>query len=481
MDRQNRIVAMDAGSSSVVIAVGRQDADGKLVIEEIASRPIQGISRGEITNRQQVTESVRALVGEVEEKLGLRISDVYTGTSGRHVKCADHDYYVFVGDQSDGEIGPEDVRALHAGMNNVQAEDGLRIMDRIPQKYVVDGRETVKDPVGRFGKKLDATFNFVLGSQTLIDRLEKTLLAMEVRSRKTFASAIASAEAVVLPEEREIGVVVVDLGAGTTDVCIFHDNAVRFVRGIPFGAGDINSDIHQQGILEKHVEGLKTTFGRAMASQVTADKLIAIAGRSPREKQEISQKNLAIIIENRLREIIGFVVDEIKDSGYEGRLKGGIVLTGGGSRLEGIDELFREATGMETRLALPDVMVADESLKLAQNPAYATAIGLLLKAFAENSRTAAGAQEEPVQFSHRQTPHSRTEDARRHEDHRHGSHSTGGKVTAPAPADNEEDEDGEGYEENPSAKKKKSGLFSRLRKSIEDTIFVETLDGDEDL
>ena len=395
MEKRNYIAALDTGSSSVTIAVGSQDADGKLVIADIVTRPMQGVTRGDITNRQQVSEAVRDLVAEVEQKLGTSISIVYTGSSGRHIKCTNHDYFVFVGERSDGEIRREDVTALHDGMNNVQAEDGQRILDRIPQRYVVDGRDTVKDPVGRFGKKLETTFNFVLGSSTLIDRLEKTLQALGVRSRKTFASAIASAEAVTLPEEKEMGVAVVDLGAGTTDLCVWHDNAVRFVRGIPFGSADINSDIHQQGILEKHVEGLKTKFGVALSDLVENDKLIAITGRSPREKQEISLRNLAIIIENRLREIIGFVVDEIGDSGYAGRLSGGIVLTGGGSQLPGIDELFREATGMEVRLALPDVSVADESLAKAQNPAHATVIGLLLKAFSDGE-TSGGVTFDPV-------------------------------------------------------------------------------------
>ncbi|MDR1670976.1 MAG: cell division protein FtsA [Alistipes sp.] len=387
MEKRNHIAALDMGTGSVTIAVGGVGPDGKLVLDDITSHPMHGITRGEITNRQQVSEAVSTIVQEVEQKLGMSLSDLYTGTSGRHIRCAGHDYYVFVGERSDGEIRQEDVDALHEGMGNVQAEDGLRIMDRIPQKYVVDGRDTVKDPVGRFGKKLESTFNFVLGSATLLDRLEKTLMALGVRSRKTFANALASAEAVTLPEEREMGVAVVDLGAGTTDLCVWHDNAVRFVRGIPFGTSDIDNDIHQQGILEKHVDGLKTTFGVAMASLVSADKdkLITIAGRSPREKQEISQRNLATIIEHRLREIIGFVVDEIGDSGYAGRLSGGIVLTGGGSRITGIDALVREVTGMEVRLALPDVHVADESLPLAQDPAHATAIGLLLKAVSESS------------------------------------------------------------------------------------------------
>jgi cell division protein FtsA len=385
MERRNYIAAIDMGSSRVTIAVGAPDADGRLVITDITSRPMHGITRGEITNRQQVSESVREIISEVEQKLGMNLSDLYTGTSGRHIRCAGHDYYVFVGERSEGEIRQEDMNALHEGMSNVQAEDGLKIMDRIPQKYVVDGRDVVKDPVGRFGKKLEATFCFVLGSATIVDRLEKTLKVLGTRSRRTFPNALASAEAVTLPEEREMGVAVVDLGAGTTDVCVWHDNAVRFVRGIPFGTGDIDSDIHQQGILEKHLEGLKTTFGMAMASLVESDKLITIPGRSPREKQEISQRNLATIIEHRLREIIGFVMDEIGDSGYDGKLRGGVVLTGGGSRIAGIDALFHQVTGMDVRLALPDVQVADQSLPLAQDPAHATVIGLLLKAMAETA------------------------------------------------------------------------------------------------
>ncbi len=460
MEKLNHIAAMDLGSGSVTIAVGGAGADGKLVLTDIVSRPIQGVTRGEITNRANVSDGLRQIVGEVEQKLGMSLSDLYTGTSGRHIRCAHHDYYVFVGERSEGEIRQEDLDALHEGMRNVQAEDGLRIMDRIPQQYVVDGRDTVKDPVGRFGKKLESTYNFVLGSSTLVDRLEKTLMALGVRARRTFANPLASARAVTLPEEREMGVAVVDLGAGTTDLCVWHDNAIRFARGIPFGAGDINNDIHQQGILEKHVEGLKTTFGVAMASQVATDKLIAIAGRSPREKQEISQRNLATIIEHRLREIIGFFVAEIADSGYAGRLKGGIVLTGGGSRLAGIDELFREATGMEVRLALPDVWVADDSLPLAQDPAYATVIGLLLKAMDEDSPA--------VVTVH--APIRRPVDGTTAGD-------SGAKAGGKPEPDTEDDDDDEQKKKPKRKKKEKTGGLKRWFEGF----LSEPLDGDEDL
>ncbi|MDR0907800.1 MAG: cell division protein FtsA [Rikenellaceae bacterium] len=389
MEKRNYIVAIDPGSANITIAVGAVGNEGRLHIEEIVSGAMQGITRGEIANRQQVSASISEAIRAVEQKLGLRISDVYMGSSGKHIRCASHDYYVYVADRSEGEIQTTDVSALHDMMNNIQAQEGIKILDRIPLEYVIDESNSVKDPVGMFGKKLSTTFNFVLASTTLLERMDKTLLALGIATRRTIAAAIASAEAVLLPEEREMGVAVVDLGSGTTDVSVWYDNEVRFVRSIPLGAGDIDSDIHQQGILDKRIGELKHTFGVAMTELVVSDKLISIAGRSPREKQEISQKNLAIIIENRLREIIGYVVAEIGDSGYAGRLKKGIVLTGGGSQLKGIDELFSHVTGMEVRLGVPDVNVAEDSVELAQNPAYSTVIGLLLKALEQGARAGA--------------------------------------------------------------------------------------------
>ncbi len=409
------IAAIDAGSGSVTLAIGSV-ADDRVTLTDVSSRPVMGVTRGEITNRQQASETIKELISDAEQRLGMRISDLYTATSGRHIKSAPHEQYILTGGTGNGsvdnEIFPRDVEALHSAMAAVQAEEGMRILDRIPHHYVIDGRDTTKDPAGRFGKKLSATFGFVLGSQTLIDRLEKTLLSLGVRSRRTFAAAVASARAVTLPEEKELGAVVVDLGAGTCDVCMWHDGVIKYVRSIPFGAGDINRDIHQQGILEKHVEELKLAFGRALPSQVKADKLITIAaGRSPREKQDISQRNLATIIEHRLREIAEFVAREIADSGIElSGLKAGVVLTGGGSRLKGIDELFAEVVGLPVRLASPDVYVAEECAELAADPGLATVIGLLLEASRESSVARVDTTPQPHNHRHRPTPEPQTEE-----------------------------------------------------------------------
>lgn len=412
----NCIAAIDPGSSTITIAVGarceepaegqtaaertagtagaangERNAGRKLTLKGVVSMPMQGISRGEIDNRQLTSESVKAAVDAVAQQLEIHISDVYLGTSGKNIRCAGHEYYVFVGDQADGEIRAEDVAALNSGMHNVQAENGQRILDRIPQRYIIDGREAVTNPVGKFGKKVDASYNFVLGSVQLLERLENTMSALGVRTRRTIPGAVASAEAVLTPEEKEMGVAVVDMGAGTTDLCVWEGGVMRYVRGIPFGAGDIEGDIKQQGIPSMHVEGLKKRYGMAMASLVEVDQLIGIAGRSAR-KQEISKRNLALIIEHRLREIIDFVMAEIADAGFRSGLRSGIVLTGGGAQLAGIEELFRDATGMEVRIGLPDVWVDQQSLSLAQDPAHATAIGLLLKALEEPSPAVARAE-----------------------------------------------------------------------------------------
>jgi cell division protein FtsA len=381
VERANyNIVALDLGSSNITVAVGRINNEGKLQIVDITTGAMQGFERGNLFNRQEALVPIKEAISKVQDKLGIQITDIYIGASGKDIKCANHDYYVHVSNGQDGEISKTDVAKLHDMMNNIQSGDEITIIERIPLGYVVDGRRSTKAPVGEFGRTLSSTFNFVLDSSYNLKIINNTLRNVGISIRRTIPSALASAEAVLLPEERERGVAVVDLGAGTADLSIWYEGTARFVRGIPLGAADINSDIHQQGIFEMCVESLKKQHGVAMIDMVEEDCMIEMEGRSRRERQEISKKNLAIIIENRVREIIGFIKAEIEDSGYKDKLHAGIVLVGGGSQLEGIDALFSRETGMDIRLALPDVNIAEESRLLAQDPAYATAIGLLLKA-----------------------------------------------------------------------------------------------------
>jgi cell division protein FtsA len=371
------MVAIDLGSHNVAVGVGTRDDDGKLALVDVAVKPVDGVVRGEIRNIEQVAKAIREALDELETRLGIKITEAYTGISGQHIRCARNSYYVFVG--GDGEIREKEVQMLRDNMRNVQAPDGQRILDFIPLNYVIDSDEEVADPVGMYGKKLEATFNFIIGEASAISRLEKALGKVDVRLAGLHINPLVAAEAVVLPDEKELGVAVLDMGAGTTDICIYHDRIPRHIGVVPLGSDMINKDIRSFGILERYIEELKVKYGSAVPENASADRLIKVPGRTPREPKEISFFNLATIISSRLRDILDYAMEEIRRAGYEGRLGAGLVLTGGAAQMKDIDKMVRDYTGMDVRIASPDVQLAEESRAMGADTGFSTLVGLLLK------------------------------------------------------------------------------------------------------
>lgn len=342
------------------------------------SKPVEGVNAGKIENIELVSRAVKEAVTEAENELGIRITEAYAGISGDFVRCARHTDHVFVYDPQNG-VNQKDVDALFDRMRNVQAPDDETIMERVPQNYMVDDNQEVKNPVGSFGKKLSSTFNFILCQQIPMQRLDMALKRLGIRMLGVCSNALATPEAVLSADEKEEGVVVVDLGGGVTDVTVYFRNVVRYVATIPMGATAINRDIRSMSVPEKHIESLKQKYGSAVAELAPEDKLIQVKGRTTREATAISLRNLATIIEARVTDIAEFVLQEIKDSGYAGKLAYGIVLTGGSAQLKDIDELFRRMTGMEVRIAFAESGISDGSKEKVADPAYATAVGILLK------------------------------------------------------------------------------------------------------
>ncbi len=386
MENKDYIVALDLGCSSVKLALGSVSEDWltveDVVCEELAS---DGMSRGAITNRQTVSEAIRRAVLKLEKNNGIRISDIHTCVADKNVKCATHDYYVFVSNK-DGEITKEDVNKLHDGMNNVTAEEGVRILERIPQCYRVHNGgqvDTVISPIGRFGKKLASTFTFVFGSEAMISRYEQTLTGLSPRLVPDTISAgpMLAIEATASSEDRELGCVVVDLGHDTTNLCICKDNIIRYVRTIPLGSHDINNDIREFGIPVNRIESIKRTHGNALASSITEDTAIK-ASSSAKRAALITTKNLASIIEHRLKDITKFIKEEIADSGYADQLQAGVILTGGGANLKNVDAMMEQELGMDVRIARPDMHVSpvDGREELLEQPEFATVIGMLQNA-----------------------------------------------------------------------------------------------------
>ena len=376
---KNYIVAIDLGSSNVVVAVGSKAPGGKVNIEEIVVRDSAGVAGGEVKNVESASAAVRAALEEVEERLGIRVSEAYVGISGNHIQCARHPYYVIVAGR-DGEITAEDVRRLNESMRNMQAPAGYTLMHTIPQHYIVNDDEEVMDPVGRFGKTLGSTFNLIIGEDTIIQRLDKAMQKSDVAVTRMLINPLAMAEAVTFPDEKELGVAVVDIGAGTTDLCIYHEGIVRSVSVIPIGADAINRDIRSYGIMERYVEDLKTMYGCAVAEMVDGEKLVKIPGRTPNDYKDISFRNLASIIEARVMDIIDYVMEEIKEAGYEGKLGAGLVLTGGSANLQEIRTLFEKRTGLEVRIATPEILVSPESKDKVNDPRLSVAVGMLWQA-----------------------------------------------------------------------------------------------------
>ena len=290
MERKNYTVAIDLGSSNVVVAVGRRTDDGMLEVASLVSKPVEGVNAGRIENIELVGKAIREAVSETEEALGIRITEVYAGISGEFVRCARHTDHVFTADPQNG-VNQSDVDALFDRMRNVQAPDDETIMERVPQLYMVDDDLEVSNPVGSFGKRLSSTFNFILCGKTPLQRLEMALKRLGIKVLGVFANATATPEAVLTPDEKEEGVAVVDLGGGVTDVAVYYRNVLRYNATIPMGAGAINRDIRSQSIPEKHVESLKRRYGSAVAELAPEDKLVRVTGRTDRKSTRLNSSH----------------------------------------------------------------------------------------------------------------------------------------------------------------------------------------------
>ncbi len=390
MNLKDYIVSIDLGCSKVVAALGTLGANGEVVVADFTTSPMpaNGFVRGEIANIEVVTKALKSAVSELESRNNIIVNDVFVSVEGRHIVCADNSGFVYIG--SDGEILEENVKQLSENMSNVQAPDGKVILSRIPQRYKIDSREIVGDPVGMYGKQLEATYSFLLAGKSVLERIGKAFDRMGINGYKFCAAASATAQVAATSDEKEMGVAVVDLGAGVTNVAIYHDGVLRYAVSIPMGQEAINRDIKANAIPEKHIERLKTSYGYATASAIPFNHLnnvIRINGRNQHEKhKDILYRDLCTIINARLLDIVEFVVEEIRTSGYHGKLGAGIVLTGGGSQLKGIDTLFKERTGYEVRLGWAEEGVGAESVEGTSSPSLTTAVGLLAMALASDTQ-----------------------------------------------------------------------------------------------
>ncbi|MBI1316165.1 cell division protein FtsA [bacterium] len=375
-------VGLDIGTTKIVAMVGRRNEYGKLEILALGKARSLGVHRGVVTNIVQTIDSIKTAVTEAEELSGYRIQSVTVGIAGQHIRSLQHSDYI-TRKQSDEVIDERDIESLVENVHKLVMMPGEEIIHVLPQEFKIDGQSEIREPKGMYGGRLEANFHIVVGQVSSIRNIGRCVKSSGLEVADITLEPLASAEAVLSQEEKEAGVVLVDIGGGTTDVAIFKDGIIRHTAVIPFGGNVITDDIKEGcSIIEKQAELLKIKFGSAWPGENKENEIVSIPGLRGREPKEISLKNLSRIIHARVVEIIEQVHSEIKAYGHQEQRKkliAGIVLTGGGAQLKHIKQLVEYVTGMDTRIGLPNEHIANNGDDELSSPQYATAVGLVMK------------------------------------------------------------------------------------------------------
>ncbi len=381
MENDKIVVGLDIGTTKICAIVGRKNEFGKLEVLGMGKADSDGVIRGIVTNIDKTVHAIEKAIREAEEQSGIEINVVNVGIAGQHIKSSIH-HGSITRSTKDDEITIEDINRLNSDMYRIVIPPGSEIIHVMPQDYTVDYEDGIKDPVGMSGVKLEADFHIITAQTNAINNINKCVRRAGLEIENLILEPLASSLAVLSEEEKEAGICLVDIGGGTTDIAIFHDNIIRHTAVIPFGGNIITSDIKQGcQVMQHQAELLKTKFGRAIAEDASPNEIVSIPGIRNRPPKEISVKNLAHIIEARMEEIIELIHTEIVTSGYENRLAGGIVITGGGSQLINLKQLVEYMTGMDARIGYPNEHLGKSKTESVKSPMYATSVGLVLSGF----------------------------------------------------------------------------------------------------
>lgn len=384
------IVGLDIGTTKIACFVGKKNEHGKIEILSMGKSESLGVMRGMVSNIEKTVQSIKLAVEEAQQRVEgeLTIRVVNVGIAGQHIKSLQH-RGIHTRDEIDSEISQKDIDALVEDMYKMVMQPGEEIITVLPQEYIIDNEQGIKDPIGMLGRRLEANFHIITGHVGALLNINKCVHKADLEVKEIILEPIASADAVLSDEEKEAGIVLVDIGGGTTDVAIFHEGIIRHTAVIPFGGNVITEDIKEGcTIMKRQAEMLKTKFGSALASESQENEIVCIPGLRGRDPKEITIRNLASIIQARMEEIIDLVHYEILNSGYSKKLIGGIVVTGGGAQLKHITQLFEYITGMDTRIGYPTEHLANNNhIENLTSPMYSTGIGLVLKGFEALEKT----------------------------------------------------------------------------------------------
>lgn len=371
------LVGLDIGTTKICVIVGEIAEDKRIDIIGIGTHPSKGLKKGMVINIESTVESIKHAIEEAELMAGVEINSVYTGIAGGHIQGLNGHGVIAV---KEGEISKSDVERVLDAAKVVSIPGDREILHVIPQEFVVDGQDGVRDPVGMSGTRLEVRVHIITGAVTSAQNIVKCVKKAGLETMDVILQPLASSEAVLTPEEKDLGVLVVDIGGGTTDMAVFVEGAVRHTAVLPIGGNHLTNDI-AIGLRTPPIEAekLKIRYGCAMTELVKENETIevpSVGGRTPRI---MSRQLLSEVIEPRAEEIFTLVAAEIEKAGFAEKVPAGVVLTGGSSLTPGMMELCEQILNLPTRIGTPSGMGG--LIDIVRNPMYATGVGLLIYAY----------------------------------------------------------------------------------------------------
>ena len=368
------IVALDIGTSKVVALVGELSPDGELEVVGLGTHPSHGLKKGVVVNIESTVQSIQRAIEEAELMAGCDIQSVYVGIAGGHIHSINSKGVVAVRDR---EVCAGDIERVIETAKAMPVPADQQVLHVLPQEYLIDNQEGVKDPLGMSGVRLEAKVHLVTCAVNAAQNIEKCVRRCDLEVNDIILQQLASSHATLSEDERNLGVCLVDIGGGTTDIAVFSEGAIRHTAVIPIAGGQVTNDIAMAlRTPTSDAEEIKVKYACALAQLVAPDAHLQVPGVGDRPSRELSRQTLVEVVGSRYDELFTLVQRELRRSGFEEVVASGVVLTGGGAKMEGLVELAEEIFHMPVCLAAPRPVtgLAD----IVRDPVYATSVGLLL-------------------------------------------------------------------------------------------------------
>jgi cell division protein FtsA len=374
------VAAIDLGTTKVVSIVGEKTESGYRIVA-LKEAPSKGVMRGEVVNIQNVLESLKPTLEEIRTEENIEIDEVYVGIAGQNIKC--NTARISRNRSRSSEwITEKEVAEMEREMFNSRVNAGEKILHVIPQSYNIDDNTGVREAVGMTGTRIEGDYKLFIGKTNSVEHSKIVIERAGLKLKDLVLEPVASAKAVLTDDEMELGVAMVDMGGGTTDLLIIQDNIVRHTAVIPFGGNSITEDLRQGcGVSLRNAEQMKIQYGSCYSDRAPENKTVIIPGLGGRDSREVSFKVIAGIIEARVEEIVDAIMYEIENSGFQDRLHAGIVITGGASQLKDLRDYISFRTGFDARIASPNMGVTIDGCEGTYKPGSSTAVGLVIHGF----------------------------------------------------------------------------------------------------